>query len=90
MDDTNDRTEPRVPRTTTTGDDEQDLRRPGDGAVQDADRADPRDPDPNLAGHREDDDLLPGAGEEPEGDDDDLGKIERPAGHLTDRPYGDT
>jgi hypothetical protein len=89
MDET-DPSQSRVPRTTTTGDDEQDLRQPGEGAVQDADRTDPRDPDPDVAGHREDNDLLPDAGEEPDGDGDDLGEIERPAGHLTDRPYGDT
>jgi hypothetical protein len=90
MDETDDRQEPRVPRTTTTGDDEQDLRRPGDGAAQDTKRTDPHNPDPDLAGHREDDDLLSNAGEEPDSDDDDLGEIERPAGNLTNRPYGDT
>ena len=89
MEHADDDTEPRVPRTTTTGDEEQDLRSPGDGGVQDADRTDPRDPDPDLAGHTEDDDLLPDVDQDADEADDDLGEIERPAGHLTDQPYGD-
>jgi hypothetical protein len=79
-----------LPRTTTTGDDEQDYRGPGDSSVQLSARDDPRKADPDAPGHSEDDDLLPDVEEDPDGEQEELGDIERPASNLTDRPYGES
>jgi hypothetical protein len=76
------------PRTTTTGDDEQDYRGPGDSSVQLSARDDPRKVDPD-SGHSEDDDLLPDVEEDGDEEQEELGEIERPASNLTDRPYGE-
>jgi hypothetical protein len=82
--------EPSVPRTTTTGNEEQDFRQFGDGSIQEVDRNDPRDPRPEFSGHREDDELLPDTGDDEDASDEELGEIERPAANPTDRPYGDS
>ena len=79
-----------LPRTTTTGDEGQDYRQPGDSAVQSSERNDPRTTDPDSTGHSEDDDLLPDVDADRDEEQEDLGEIERPAGHITDRPYGET
>jgi hypothetical protein len=76
-----------LPRTTTTGDDEQDYRGPGDSSVQLSAREDPREADPDSTGHSEDDDLLPDVEEDRDEEQD--GDIERPASNPTDRPYGE-
>lgn len=82
--------EPRVPRTTTTGNEEQDFRQFGDGSIQEVDRDDPGDPRPEFSGHREDDELLPDVNDDEDASDEELGEIERPAANPTDRPYGDS
>jgi hypothetical protein len=82
--------EPRVPRTTTTGNEEQDFRQFGDGSVQEVGRDDPHDPRPEFSGHREDDELLPDVADDEDASDEELGDIERPAANPTDRPYGDS
>jgi hypothetical protein len=79
-----------LPRTTTTGDEDQDYRQPGDSSVQFSDRDDPRRTDPDSTAHNEDDDLLPDVDEDRDEEQEDLGDIERPAGNLTDRPYGES
>ena len=82
-----------LPRTTTTGDEDEDYRQPGDSSVQFSDRDDPRRTDPDSTAHSEDDDLLPDVpdvDEDREEEQEDLGDIERPAGNLTDRPYGES
>jgi hypothetical protein len=79
-----------LPRTTTTGDDEQDYRGPGDSSVQLSARDDPREEDPDSTGHSEDDDLLPDAEEDRDEEQEELGDIERPSSNLTDRPYGES
>lgn len=79
-----------LPRTTTTGDDEQDYRGPGDSSVQLSARDDPRKADPDAPGHSEDDDLLPDVEEDRDEEQEELGDIERPASNLTDRPYGES
>ncbi len=78
-----------LPRTTTTGDEDQDYRQPGDSSVQFSDRDDPRRTVPDSIAHSEDDDLLPDVDEDRDEEQEDLGDIERPAGNPTDRPYGD-
>jgi hypothetical protein len=79
-----------LPRTTTTGDDEQDYRGPGDSSVQLSARDDPRKADPDSTGHSEDDDLLPDVEKEDRDEEqEELGDIERPESNLTDRPYGE-
>jgi hypothetical protein len=78
-----------LPRTTTTGDDEQDYRGPGDSSVQLTARDDPREADPDSTRHSEDDDLLPDVEEDRDEEQEELGDIERPASNLTDRPYGE-
>ncbi len=77
-----------LPRTTTTGDEEQDYRQPGDASVQVSARNDPRETDPDSTAHSEDDNLLPEVDEDREEEQEDLGDIERPASNRTDRPYG--
>ena len=77
-------------RTTTTGDDEQDYRGPGDSSVQLSARDDPRGADPDSTGHSEDNDLLPDVEEDRDEEQEELGDIERPASNLTDRPYGES
>jgi hypothetical protein len=77
-----------LPRTTTTGDEKQDYRQPGDSSVQLSERDDPRKSDSESTGHSEDDHLLSDVDEDR--DEEDLGDIERPAGNLTNRPYGES
>ena len=79
-----------LPRTTTTGDDEQDYRGPGDSSVQLSARDDPREADPDSTGHSEDNDLLPDVEEDRDEEQEELGDIERPASNPTDRPYGES
>jgi hypothetical protein len=78
-----------LPRTTTTGDERRDYRQAGDSSVQSSERDDPRGT-PDSPGHTEDDDLLPDVDTGRDEEDEDLGDIERPAGNLTDRPYGES
>lgn len=69
---------------------DKDYRHPGDSSVQLSERDDPRATDPDSTGHSEDDDLLPDVDADPDEEQEDLGDIERPAGNLTDRPYGES
>ena len=85
---TEDEKDQALPRTTTTGDEEQDHRQPGDSSVQVSARNDPRETDPDSTAHSEDDDLLPEVEEDREEEEEDLGDIERPPSNLPDRPYG--
>lgn len=78
-----------LPRTTTTGDDEQDYRGPGDSSVQLSARDDPHRADPTPPATVRTTISFPTWRRTGDEEQEELGDIERPASNPTDRPYGE-